>query len=91
MFKKVEREAAIDSDFTDWKKMMESSRIYDLLIVSKFKSEVISCMWLPFKSINIDNNNTVFKLLVAKHEAGFGYSLNIAEVIEVANSALVSN
>ena len=53
------------------------------MITNKAKSEIIRVEWLPFKSTNVDNNNTIFKLLFGRYEADFGYSLSIVEVNSV--------
>lgn len=39
----------------------------------------ISAFWLPFKSINIDNNNTVFRLMVSRFDPLWGYCLEVLE------------
>lgn len=81
LFLKVQRQKEIENEFNIWKKDKETkNKIYDVLITQRFKAEIIAAYWLPFKTINIDNNNTVFKLLLGKYDPAFGYSLNIAEV-----------
>lgn len=79
----TQKEKAIESDWDAWKGTLRGrGREYDMMISHKTKAEIITCMWLPFKSTNIDNNNTIFKLLVGKYEPDFGYSLSIVEVIK---------
>ncbi len=79
MFLKVQREKTIESDWDAWKSTLRG-RVYDLMISSKLKGELITVMWLPFKSTNVDNNNSIFKLLFGKYEPEFGFSLSIVEV-----------
>lgn len=80
MFLKVQREKAVEADWDAWKSTLRG-RVYDVMITSKLKSEIITAMWLPFKSTNVDNNNTIFKLLFGRFEPEFGYSLSIVEVV----------
>lgn len=79
MFLKVQKEKAVESDWDAWKSTLRG-RVYDVMIANKLKSEVINVKWLPFKSTNVDNNNTIFKLLFGRFEPEFGYSLSIVEV-----------
>lgn len=77
---KVQKEESIESKFRFWSGTAEMRRNYDVLIVSPTKARLITALWLPFKSINFDNNNLVVRLLIGKYEPGFGYSLSIVEV-----------
>lgn len=80
MFLKVQKEKSIESDWDAWKSTLRG-RVYDLMISNKLKGELITVMWLPFKSTNVDNNNSIFKLLFGKYEPEFGYSISIVEVL----------
>lgn len=79
MFLQVQKDKAIDSDWDAWKSTLRG-RVYDMMITNKMKSELITAMWLPYKSTNVDNNNTVFRMLIGRYEPDFGYSISIGEV-----------
>ncbi len=80
MYLQVQRDKSIESGFQWWSGAAEMRRNYDVLLTLPIKARMITALWLPFKTINFDNNNIVFRLLIGKFEPHFGYSLSIVEV-----------
>lgn len=80
MYLQVQREKSIESGFQWWSGAAEMRRNYDVLLTLPIKAQMVTAQWLPFKSVNFDNNNIVFRLLIGKFEPLFGYSLSIVEV-----------
>lgn len=80
MFQKAQGSNSIEQDFNYWKKTMEMSKIYDVLITKPLRTKIVSCKWLPYKKVNIDNNNTNFRLLMAENDPVYGSILSVSEV-----------